>query len=223
MKKILLSTFALVCMFVLIGCESMYTTDPYTGEKQLSKTVKYGATAALGCAAAGALSTDEGKNKRARNSAVACGAAGAAYGNYTDRQEAKLRQVLEGSGVQVTRVGKDVHLNLPGNITFATGSFNIQPGFLGTLDSIALVLKEFNKTSLQVIGYTDSVGSDAFNQSLSERRAQSIAQYITSQGVPPIRVVDRGMGERNPIASNNSESGRSANRRIEMQLINPGA
>lgn len=223
MKKIVLSLFAIASVLALSACENMYTTDPYTGEKKLSNTVKYGTTAALGCAVAGALSTDDTKGKRARNSALACGAAGAAYGNYTDRQEAKLRQVLQGSGVQVTRVGKDVYLNLPGNITFATGSFNIQPGFLSTLDSIALILKEFDKTNLQVIGYTDSVGSDAFNQTLSERRAQAVAQHLINQGVPPIRVVDRGMGERNPIASNATDAGRSANRRIEMQLINPSA
>lgn len=207
----------------LTACESMYTTDPYTGEKKVSNTVKYGTTAALGCAVAGALSTDDTKGKRARNSALACGTAGALYGNYTDRQEAKLRQVLQGTGVQVTRMGKDVYLNLPGNITFATASFQIQAGFHSTLDSIALVLKEFDKTNLQVIGYTDNVGSDAYNQTLSERRAQSVAQYLVNQGVPPIRVVDKGMGERKPIASNETESGRSANRRIEMQLINPAS
>ena len=222
MKKFL-SLLSFVFILALSACENMYTTDAYTGEKKLSNTVKYGTSAALGCALAGAVSTDDNKGKRARNSALACGAAGAAYGNYTDRQEARLRQVLQGSGVQVIRAGKDVYLNLPGNITFATGSFNIQPGFLTTLDSIGLVLKEFNKTNLKVIGYTDSVGSDAFNQTLSERRAQSVGQHLISKGIPAIRVVDKGMGERNPIASNDTETGRSANRRIEMQLINPGA
>jgi len=217
------SLLSIIAILSLSACENMYTTDAYTGEKKLSNTVKYGTSAALGCALAGALSTDDNKGKRARNSALACGAAGAAYGNYSDRQEARLRQLLQGSGVQVTRMGKDVYLNLPGNITFATGSFKIQSDFLNTLDSIGLVLNEFNKTNLQIIGYTDSVGSDAFNQTLSERRAQSVGQHLISKGVPAIRVVDKGMGERNPVASNDNETGRSANRRIELQLINPGA
>ena len=135
-----------------------------------------------------------------------------------DRQEDKLRQKLQATGVSVTRNGDNIILNMPGNITFATDSSNISADFYQVLDSVALVIKEFEKTYVDVIGYTDSTGSETYNQQLSEARASSVARYLESQGVLPARIVSSGMGESNPIASNDTAQGRALNRRVEIIL-----
>ncbi|HON95393.1 MAG TPA: OmpA family protein, partial [Deltaproteobacteria bacterium] len=133
-------------------------------------------------------------------------------------QEEKLRQRLQGSGVSVTRQGDNLILNMPGNITFATNSADINAGFFDVLNSVVLVLKEFDKTLIDVYGHTDSVGADAYNQTLSERRAASVGQYLIGQGVDGRRVYTQGFGETSPVASNDTDAGRQQNRRVELQL-----
>ena len=135
-----------------------------------------------------------------------------------ERQEDKLSEKLQKTGVSVTRSGDNIILNMPGNITFATDSSNISADFYKVLDSVAVVIKEFEKTYVDVVGYTDSTGADAYNQKLSEARASSVARYLESQGVLPARVVSSGMGEANPVASNDTAEGRSLNRRVEIIL-----
>lgn len=202
---------------IVSGCT---TTNAYTGEKQVSKTVKGAGIGALAGAALGALTGDNSKERRKR-ALIGAGVgalAGGAVGQYMDRQEAKLRAQLQGTGVSVTRVGDDIVLNMPGNITFATGSADLNSSFFGVLDSVALVLKEFDKTVIDVAGHTDNVGSDQVNQALSERRANTVAQYLRSKGIVDQRIATVGYGETRPIASNDTPDGRQQNRRVELTL-----
>lgn len=198
------------------------TTDPYTGEQKASNTaVGAGAGGLLG-AAAGALVGKTTKAKTGTSMLVGAGLgalAGAGVGAYMDNQEAKLRQRLEGTGVSVTRVGDNIVLNMPSNITFATDRAEVNPGFYGTLNSVALVLQEFDKTRVQVDGHTDSDGPDDYNDELSERRATAVARYFTAQQLNPQRFSVEGLGESQPIASNNSASGKAQNRRVEIQIV----
>ncbi len=196
------------------------TTNPYTGEQQVSKSVLgtgIGAAsgAALG-AIGGAIAGDAGKG-----AAIGAGVgalAGLGVGVYMDRQEAQLRQRLAGSGVRVLREGNYLRLIMPGNITFATDSSNISPQFYNTLNAVVTVLNGFPETLIRVTGHTDATGSDQYNLKLSQRRADSVAQYLIAQGVAPNRVVATGMGESMPIASNNTAVGRAQNRRVEISI-----
>ncbi len=208
----------LAATVLLTGCESMYTEDPYTGERQMKKSVKYGAIAAATCAAGAAITADGHKTDKAAIGAAACGAAGAGVGHYFDTQEEKLRQQLRGTGVSIYRDGDVLRLIMPGNITFGSDSSDINSNFYQVLNSVALVLKEYDKTAIEVVGYTDSTGSFEYNQSLSERRASSVANYLASQGIFRSRLNTYGMGPRNPIASNDSPQGRSQNRRVELTI-----
>ena len=203
---------------LLAGC----TTDPFTGEKKVSNTAAgAGAGAVLGTAA-GALVGATTKAKTGTSMLVGAGLgalAGGSVGLYMDNQEAKLRQRLEGSGVSVTRVGDNIVLNMPSNITFATDRAEVKPGFYDTLNSVALVLQEFDKTRVQVDGHTDSDGPDDYNDELSERRATSVARYFTAQQLNPHRFSVEGFGESQPIASNNTAAGKAQNRRVEIQIV----
>jgi outer membrane protein OmpA-like peptidoglycan-associated protein len=207
---------ALCASVALLGC----TTDPYTGEKQGSKT-GYGAAIGAVAGAAIGLATGHDAKSRRKNALIGAGVgglAGSGVGYYMDRQEQKLRQQLQGTGVSVTRQGDNIILNMPGNVTFQTASADLNPSFLNVLNSVALVGKEFDKTLMSVEGHTDNVGKDDYNQKLSEQRASSVATYLSSQGIPPNRLMAIGYGETQPIAGNDSEAGRSQNRRVEIHL-----
>ena len=196
----------------LAGCQ---TTDPYTGEKQVSKTTIGVGVGAAGGAIIGAIAG----NRRGALIGAGVGAlAGGAVGYYMDQQEAKLRAKLRGTGVSVTRSGDNIILNMPGNVTFSTGSSDISSSFYAVLDSVALVINEFEKTYVDVVGHTDSVGAADYNQRLSERRAESVAAYLRTRQVLASRLLVRGMGKSSPIASNDTPEGRSLNRRVEIVL-----
>jgi outer membrane protein OmpA-like peptidoglycan-associated protein len=135
-----------------------------------------------------------------------------------DREDAKLRARLQGTGVSVTRVGDQIILNMPGNVTFASNSSDVSADFFAVLDSVALVINEFDKTYIDVVGHTDSTGSNELNQRLSEQRASSVARYLKSQQVLPERILTSGMGPNSPIASNDTPEGRALNRRVEIIL-----
>ncbi len=135
-----------------------------------------------------------------------------------DQQEAQLRAQLQGTGVSVTRVGNNIVLNMPSNITFDTDQSAVKPEFYPTLNSVALVLQKFNRSLVDVTGHTDSTGSDQYNLTLSQQRAQSVASYLVSQGNDPRRFYTQGLGESRPIADNSTEAGRAANRRVEIQI-----
>jgi len=205
---------------VLAAMATSCTIDPYTGEQKTSNTAKgAGIGAVAGAVLGAAVASDEDREKGAMQGAVVGAAAGGGYGYYMDSQEKKLRLRLEGTGVRVERYGDTIRLIMPGNITFETSQSNIQSGFYPVLDSIVEVVKEFNKTIIEFKGYTDSTGSFSFNQKLSEDRAQSVANYISNQNVYTSRMRITGMGPRNPVASNDTASGRAQNRRVEIDLI----
>lgn len=193
------------------------TTDPYTGQRKVSNTM---GGAALGAAAGAGLGLLAGGNDR-RNALIGAGIgalAGGAVGGYMDRQESELRAQLEGTGVSVTRNGDRIVLNMPSNITFDTDQSAVKPQFYATLNSVVLVLRKFDRTLVDVYGFTDSTGSPEHNQGLSQQRAQSVAAYLTSQGLNPQRFYVQGYGESRPIASNATPEGRAANRRVEIQI-----
>jgi outer membrane protein OmpA-like peptidoglycan-associated protein len=204
---------AIAMAVATVGCQ---TTDPYTGEQKTSKTTMGAGMGAVGGAIAGAIIS--GKRKNVLLGAGLGALAGGVAGNYMDKQEAKLRAQLQGTGVSVTRAGDQIILNMPGNITFATNSADISSNFYSVLNSVALVVNEFEKTYVDVIGHTDSTGSAEYNQQLSVRRAQSVADYLQSQNVLPERLLVSGMGQNSPIASNDTAEGRAQNRRVEIVL-----
>lgn len=176
--------------------------------------------AAIG-AAAGLLSGDNAVERRQRAMVgVGIGAlAGGGIGAYQDRQEAELRRATAGTGVDVTRDGDVIKLNLPDGVTFDFAKYDIKPQFYPALNTIANTLREYNQTIVEVSGHTDSVGSDAANQTLSERRANAVSGYLMGQGLQRERFEVVGMGERYPIASNDTDQGRALNRRVEIRLL----
>ncbi len=209
---------AAVAALSLSACTSI---NPFTGDTQISNTTGGALVGAGGGAVAGAIigsATGADPRVAALIGAGIGGLTGAAIGRYMDQQEAELRAQLEGTGVSVTRVGNQIVLNMPSNITFGVDSATVQPQFNETLISVGLVLRKFNKTIIDVYGHTDSSGSDQYNQDLSQRRAVAVATILANQGVDQRRFFIEGRGEEDPIASNSSESGRSQNRRVEIQL-----
>lgn len=203
---------------LLGGCE---TLDPYTGEAETSKATKGAIIGAVSGAVVGLVSGDDSveRRKRALIGAGVGALAGGAIGHYMDRQEEKLRSELQGTGVSVTRIGDNITLNMPGNVTFATNSSDLRPEFFDVLNSVTKVLKEYNKTVVEVAGHTDSDGSASYNQGLSERRAGSVAQYLQTQGVNNQRLITVGMGETAPVADNSTAAGKQANRRVEITMV----
>lgn len=176
--------------------------------------------AAIG-AAAGLLSGDDAVERRQRAMVGAgIGAlAGGGIGAYQDRQEAELRRQTAGTGIDVSRDGDVIKLNLPDGVTFDFAKYDLKPQFFPALNTIASTLKEYNQTIVEVSGHTDSIGSDAANQVLSERRANAVSSYLMGQGVVRERFEVVGMGERYPVASNDTDSGRALNRRVEIRLL----
>lgn len=196
---------------------SCTTIDPFTREQKTSNTTKGAAVGAAVGAAGGAIA---GRDLKSAAIGAGIGAlAGGAVGAYMDQQEAELRQQLEGTGVSVTRVGDNIILNMPGNITFDTNRSNLKPAFHEVLGSVALVLDEYEKTVIEVAGHTDSTGDDSYNQALSEQRAQSVSRYLVTEGVQPVRIAAYGHGESRPVASNATAAGRQQNRRVELTLL----
>lgn len=196
------------------------TTDPFTGEQQISRTA---GGAALGAGAGALAGLAVGGSRNAQRNAVLIGAGlgaltGGAIGATMDRNEADLRRQLQGTGVSVTRNGDQIILNMPSDITFGTDQDAIKSDFFPVLNSVALVLQRYRQTVVDILGHTDSTGSAQHNMALSERRAQSVANYLAAQGVDSRRFIVTGFGLTRPIASNATPEGRAQNRRVEIQL-----
>lgn len=204
--------------FLAAGCQVM---DPYTGESKTSAATKGALIGAVSGAVVGLASGDDSVERRQRAliGAGVGGLAGGAIGYYMDRQAMKLREELAGTGVSVHRDGDNITLLMPGNITFATNSADLNGQFFDVLNSVGKVLTEFDKTIVEVAGHTDSTGSDAYNQTLSERRAASVASYLRSQSINPDRMITIGLGETMPVADNGTDAGRAANRRVELTMV----
>jgi len=217
MKKIIAATSAILML------QACTTFDPYTGESETSKTA-IGAAAGAGIAAVVAYIDNKDKDSKTRNQRILAAATGGAaigggIGYYMDSQEAKLRKQLRGSGVSIQRDADKINLIMPGNITFATNSANINTNFISVLNSVALVLEEYNKTLVVVSGHTDSIGSEQHNQKLSEARASSVASYLREQKIISDRLEIIGFGEAQPVADNQTSEGRELNRRVEITLL----
>lgn len=210
-----LTAVALTGAMVVGAC----TTNPETGRREINKT----AIGAVLGAGAGYLIGDVVGGKRDRTERIigaGIGAvAGGAIGAYMDRQEADLRRQTAGTGVDVIRQGDELLLRMPSGITFDFNSYAVKPQFQSTLNEVAQTLNAYPSTIIDVLGHTDSVGSDAYNQTLSEQRAQAVANYLTARGVNPVRIATRGYGETMPIASNETDAGRAANRRVEIKVV----
>ena len=221
MKSSHCKTVMAAAVLATVFVSACTTLDPYTGEQKTSNATKGAAIGAAAGVAVGLITGDDSAERKKR--ALILGGvgalSGAAVGNYMDQQELKLRKKLQGTGVSVTRVGDNITLNMPGNVTFAVNSADISASFYPVLDSVGLVLKEYDKTLVEVAGHTDSTGSDASNQALSERRAASVSAYLVSRDIRPDRLISVGAGESRPVASNDTEAGRQLNRRVEITIV----
>ena len=155
--------------------------------------------------------------------AVGGGIAGGAVGAYMDSQkrdlEKNLSREIQSGQARVEKLPNDVvRVTMTSQTAFDTNSSAIKPGFYSAMDKLSDVVVRYGKTTLTVVGHTDNVGSQAYNQKLSERRALSVASYFESKNVNPMRLATVGKGESEPVARNSSESGRQANRRVEIYL-----
>lgn len=198
------------------GCAPLQDVATNPEKENTRRGAGYGAAAG---AVIGLLTGGNDKFEAAMIGAAAGALAGGAVGYYMDRQEAKLREQMAGTGVDVVRQGDNITLDVPGGVTFAFNSSDINSQFYPVLDRVAATLTEYDKTVIEVAGHTDSVGSDSYNQQLSERRANSVASYLSGRGVSRTRVVTIGAGEAHPIASNDTDAGRAKNRRVEITIV----
>ena len=213
--------FALTAgMAALLTTAAACVTDPNTGERRVSKAA---IGAVLGSGAGYVLGEVLGGRRDRTERIIGTGVgaiAGGAVGAYMDRQEQELRRQTAGTGVVVEREGDELLLTMPSGITFAHDRSDIQPQFQSTLDQVAQTLQAYPSTLIDVYGHTDSTGADAYNQSLSERRSQSVASYLTARGVQPVRIATRGFGETRLLFNpERSEADRQANRRVEIRIV----
>lgn len=213
-SRLFVSSLAAVSLLSLSAC----VTDPNTGEKKASRTAIGGVGGALAGALLGGLIG--GKTGRIVGAGLG-GVAGAAVGYKMDQQIKELKEQTAGSGVDVTETdnGQAILVNLPDGVTFDVGSATLKPQFRATLDQVSTSLRQYPSSLIDVYGHTDSTGSDAFNQTLSENRARTVANYLVSQGVTSTRVRSQGFGETMPVASNDTVEGRSKNRRVEIKIV----
>jgi outer membrane protein OmpA-like peptidoglycan-associated protein len=214
-KSNIISAALLVAILPLAAC----VTDPETGKKTISKAAIGGVGGAVGGYLLGDLIGGKSDRTEKILGAGIGAVAGAGVGYYMDEQEKKLREQTAGTGVDVIREGDNLVLDMPSGITFGVDSSTVQPAFQATLDKVASTLTQYEKTYVDVMGHTDSTGSDAYNQALSERRASAVAAYLTSRGVQSARLAAKGYGESQPKASNLDEAGRAANRRVEIRVV----
>jgi len=213
-------TMALTLCLV-VSFSTACVTDPYTGERRLSKTFLgglFGAGITAGVAAGIAALAGKDAAKAALIGGGSGFLAGAAVGAYMDHQDAKLREFLEGTGVRVVRQGDEITLSMPSNITFASDGDTLSPDFLEVMHAVYLVLEEYEKTVIEIMGHTDSTGAEVYNEGLSKRRAMAVGSHLSSKGLNPMRILTEGFGEKYPIASNDTAEGRAQNRRVELRI-----
>ena len=213
-SRILISSLCAVSLVSLSAC----VTDPNTGERKVSRTaIGAGGGALAGMLLGGLIGGGTGRIIGAGIGGIA----GGAYGYTLDKQIKQLKEQTAGSGVDVTPVdnGQAILVNLPEGVTFDVGSYNLKPEFRATLDKVADSLKQYPDSLIDVYGHTDSTGSEAYNQTLSENRARTVANYLQMQGVKPARIRSQGYGETMPMADNATDEGRRKNRRVEIKIV----
>ncbi|HAS6233524.1 TPA: OmpA family protein [Vibrio vulnificus] len=218
MKKV---SIALAILLTLSGCQATQRQNATTGESETNSATKGALIGAIAGAVAGAATGDKkDRGKRALIGAAGGAAIGGGVGYYFDQQEKALREALLNSGVQVERVGENqLLLRLENGIGFSSSSYALDSSIHNTLKGVAQILVEYPDTSLVIDGFTDSTGNDASNQTLSERRAESVRSFLISQNVAAGRAVARGNGERYPLCTNSTAEGRACNRRVEIQIL----
>ncbi len=213
-SRVFISSLCAVSVLGLSAC----VTDPNTGERKVSRTaIGAGGGALAGLLLGGLIGGGTGRIIGAGIGGIAGGAVG-----YTmDKQIKQLKEQTAGSGVDVTPVdgGQAILVNLPEGVTFDVGSYTLKPQFRATLDTVANSLKQYPDSLIDVYGHTDSTGSDAYNQTLSENRARTVAGYLSTQGVAPARIRSQGYGETMPVADNATDEGRRKNRRVEIKIV----
>lgn len=213
-SRLLVSTAAALSLLSLSAC----VTDPNTGEKKVSRTAIGGVGGAvLGGLLGGVIG---GKTGRIIGAGLG-GVAGGVIGYKMDQQIKELKEATAGSGVDVTETdnGQAILVNLPDGVTFDVGSYSLKPQFRTTLDDVAASMVKYPNSLIDVYGHTDSTGSDAFNQTLSENRARTVAGYLSQRGVAAARIRSQGYGETMPVADNATEEGRRKNRRVEIKIV----
>lgn len=206
----------------IAGCAQNPQTGGSTGTAGGNSTT-WGALLGAGAGALGGYFSSGNDDDRRKNAIIGAGIgalAGGAVGNYMDRQEAELRQDLQGTGVGVERQGDNILLTMPNQVTFGFDQATVQSQFFPVLTNVATTLTQYPSTFIDIVGHTDSVGTDSYNMELSQRRAQAVASYLMGKGVQGQRLVVRGVGEQFPVASNDTDAGRAQNRRVEI-LISP--
>lgn len=210
---------ALFATMMLGGCATYtgQTQDPNDPNRTRNNALIGAGIGAVAGLLSGGDATE--RRQRAMVGAGVGGLAGGAIGAYQDRQEAELRRQTAGTGIDVSREGDIIKLNLPDGVTFDFAKSNLKPQFYPALNNVASTLKQYDQTIVEVSGHTDSVGSDEANQRLSEQRAASVANYLTGQGLMRERFEVVGMGENYPVASNDTDSGRAQNRRVEIRVL----
>lgn len=214
LSRLAVSSLCAVSLVSLSAC----VTDPNTGQQKISRTALGGGAGALGGLLLGGLIG--GGTGRIVGAGIG-GIAGAAVGYTMDKQIRQLREQTAGSGVDVTPTdnGQAILVNLPNGVTFDTDSTLIKPAFRDTLDRVAQSLQQYPNSLIDVYGHTDSTGSDAYNMTLSQNRAQAVADYLSSRGVNPQRLRAQSYGKTQPVASNATDQGRAANRRVEIKIV----
>lgn len=217
MPKTFRLIYPLAAAILLVGCA---TNDPYGGQTQRNKTLTGAGIGAAVGAAAGALSGSGSTSRRDRAliGAAVGAAAGGGIGAYMDRQEAQLRERMQGTGIEVDRQGDDIVLNMPSSVTFGFDSSELTPSARSALNDVSAVLTEYSETRVNIAGHTDSTGAADYNQRLSERRAESVGNYLAQSGVQRQRLSMVGHGLTQPVANNDTEAGRAQNRRVEITL-----
>ncbi|HET9630667.1 MAG TPA: OmpA family protein [Novosphingobium sp.] len=213
-SRIVISSLCAVSLLSLSAC----VTDPNTGQQKVSRTaIGAGGGALAGMLLGGLIGGGTGRIIGAGIGGIA----GGAYGYTLDKQIKQLKEQTAGTGVDVTPVdnGQAILVNLPEGVTFDVGSYSLKPEFRATLDKVADSLKQYPDSLIDVYGHTDSTGSDAYNQTLSENRARTVANYLQMQGVNPSRIRSQGYGETMPVADNATEEGRRKNRRVEIKIV----
>ncbi|WP_297800230.1 OmpA family protein [uncultured Brevundimonas sp.] len=210
-----------VSVAAMLGATACTTTDPYSSTPRRNNTATGAIAGALGGAVLGYLTNTHHSEEGRKNALIGAGIgalAGAGIGQYMDRQQRALEQELTGTGVGVVRQGDNLILRMPAEVTFATNQSSIDSRFLPVLDDVAGVLNQYDRSTVDIIGHTDSTGGDHINQPLSENRALSVANYLINRGVIRERLYVAGNSSRNPIASNATEEGKAQNRRVEIVI-----
>ena len=218
-------SIGLVAAAVLSACAtggSYVQSDPYGNPTQQQNRTGKGALIGAAIGTAAGLLSGGSATERRQHAMIGAGIGalgGAAIGNYQDRQERALRERTANTGIDVQRQGDNITLNLPDGITFDFNKTTLKPQFYGALNGVASTLAEYNQTMSEVVGHTDSIGSDAVNNRISKERADAVAAYLSAQGVQSERIEPLGAGKAYPIADNGTEAGRAQNRRVEIRVI----